>query len=371
MPAAQAARVPDRSSASPSRVDLAGRRRLRAEQGPADVLATGAVHADDADDLARVDVEVDVAERRAGQAAYDEPRAGRLVGRLGQVAVVVVVGAGRADHHPVQLGRGGARGGHLPHRLAAAEHAHAVADVEHLVEAVRDEDDRGELAQPADLGEEGLDLLRLQHRGGLVEDDDRRVGRALLDAEHLGDLDHLPLGEGQRVGAGQRVDVGADLVELLLGEASHGVPAVDAAAYAPTLAAEDDVLRGGEVGDERLLLEDHADAVVGGVDDAAQADLLAAHPDLAGVGADQADQRLEQGGLAGTVLAGEAEHLVLADDQVDAVERLDARVVLDEAADLEGVDLAGRRCGHRREVTWSPGSYDVGEGRRRRRPRRR
>ena len=77
---------------------------------------------------------------------------------------------------------------------------------------------------------------------------------------------------------------GADLVELHLGQLAHGVPAVDAAAYAGTLAAEHDVLGGGEVGDQRLLLEHHADAVVGGLDDAAQPHLLAAHPDLTGVG---------------------------------------------------------------------------------------
>ena len=268
----------------------------------------------------------------------------------------------------------GAGGRHLPHRLAAAQHADAVAHVEHLVEAVRDEDDGRELAQAAYLREEGLDLRRLQHRGGLVEDDHRRVGGALLDAEHLGDLHHLALGERQRVGAGERVDVGADLVELLLGELAHGVPAVDAAAHAGALAAEDDVLGGGEVGDQRLLLEHHADAVVGRVDDAAQPDLLAAHPDLAGVGADQADQRLEEGGLAGTVLAGEAEHLVLLHHQVDAVERLDARVVLDQATHLEGVTSRGllRARGHcGRSVTWSPGSYDAAGGPRPRRPRRR
>ena len=75
--------------------------------------------------------------------------------------------------------------------------------------------------------------------------------------------------------------------------------------------------------------------MVGGVDDALETDLLAAHPDLAGVRPDQPDQRLEEGGLAGTVLAGQPEHLVLAYDEVDPVERLDARVVLDEATHLE------------------------------------
>src|SRR4029079_4476694 len=54
-------------------------------------------------------------------------------------------------------------------------------------------------------------------------------------------------------------------------------------------------------------------------------------------GPDQPDEGLEQGGLAGAVLAGEAEDLVLPDDEVDAVERLDARVVLDEPAHLERV----------------------------------
>ncbi len=55
-----------------------------------------------------------------------------------------------------------------------------VGDGEHLVELVRDEDDREPLAgQLPEIAEELVDLLRDQHRGRLVQDDDRgRRGRA-------------------------------------------------------------------------------------------------------------------------------------------------------------------------------------------------
>ena len=135
--------------------DLAGQRRLGAEQGPAHVLASGAVHADDADDLPGADLEVHVAEGAARHALHDQARPGRPVGVLGEALVVVVVGSRGPDHHPVQVGRLGTRGRHLPHGLTAAQHADAVAHVEHLVEAVRDEDDGGELAEPAHLRRRG------------------------------------------------------------------------------------------------------------------------------------------------------------------------------------------------------------------------
>ena len=49
---------------------------------------------------------------------------------------------------------------------------------QHLVEFVADEDDRQPSAPPsAQRGEQRLALLRRQHRGGLVEDQDARVAR--------------------------------------------------------------------------------------------------------------------------------------------------------------------------------------------------
>ena len=98
----------------------------------------------------------------------------------------------RADHRARErlLGRAGAR--HRLDLLAAAQHGRPVADLEHLVELVADEDDR--LA----VGLEALDdreqlgrLLRRQHGRRLVEDQD--LGAAV---ERLQDLDALLLADG-------------------------------------------------------------------------------------------------------------------------------------------------------------------------------
>ena len=73
-------------------------------------------------------------------------------------------------------------------RRAAADHGDLVGDGEHLVELVGDEDDREALLlQLAQVAEQLVDLLRHQHRGRLVEDDD--PGTAV---EHLEDLHPLP-----------------------------------------------------------------------------------------------------------------------------------------------------------------------------------
>ena len=67
------------------------------------------------------------------------------------------------------------------------------AIVEHLVELVRDEEDRVALGlELAQVAEQRLDLLRHQHGGRLVEDDDLRAA-----VEHLQDLDPLPLADAE------------------------------------------------------------------------------------------------------------------------------------------------------------------------------
>ena len=80
-----------------------------------------------------------------------------------------------ASCRAVTLGRvdGGDRG-------AAPDDGDLVGDREHLVELVRDEDDRQALGlELAQVVEELVDLLRHQHRGRLVEDQDPwRRGRA-------------------------------------------------------------------------------------------------------------------------------------------------------------------------------------------------
>ena len=80
---------------------------------------------------------------------------------------------------------------HRRDRLSAAERRDPVGDLEHLVQLVRDEDDRRALPrQRADDLEELVRLLRRQHGGRLVEDQD--LGAAI---ERLQDLDALLLAD--------------------------------------------------------------------------------------------------------------------------------------------------------------------------------
>ena len=75
--------------------------------------------------------------------------------------------------------------------LAAPQHGDAVGDLEHLVQLVADEDDRQALALEGLEDPEELDgLLRRQHRGRLVEDEDVRP-----PVERLQDLDALLLAD--------------------------------------------------------------------------------------------------------------------------------------------------------------------------------
>ena len=107
-----------------------------------------------------------------------------------------------------------------------------------------------ELAQ---VVEELVDLLRHEHGGGLVEDED--LGAAV---EHLEDLDALPVADAQVLDQPVRLDVEAvgvgDLLDPAAGrrEVEHAGPA--------RLAAQHDVLEHGEVVGQHEVLVDHADA---------------------------------------------------------------------------------------------------------------
>ena len=79
---------------------------------------------------------------------------------------------------------------------------------EHLVELVGDEDQGVALVlELAQVGEQRVDLLRHQHGGRLVEDDD--LGAAV---EHLEDLDALALADAE--GLDQLVGVEPEAVAL-------------------------------------------------------------------------------------------------------------------------------------------------------------
>ena len=84
------------------------------------------------------------------------------------------------------------------------------------------------VAERADAREEDVDLGLLEHRGRLVEEDDEMAAGGLLERQRLGDLDHLPGGEVELVGAGARVDVEPDLGELAGGGGVEPLPVDDA-----------------------------------------------------------------------------------------------------------------------------------------------
>lgn len=119
---------------------------------------------------------------------------------VGQAALIGVLALDGADHP------------------AVTHDAHAVADLHHLVQLVRDEDGGvalgGELAQEA---EETHRLLRREHGGGLVHDE--HLGVAVKGLEDL----HLLLqAHGQVVDAGVGVDVEAELLDEFAGAALGG-----------------------------------------------------------------------------------------------------------------------------------------------------
>ena len=79
----------------------------------------------------------------------------------------------------------------LGDELARAQHEDAVGDAQHLMELVRDEDDREAFCRELlQCREQALTFLRGQHRGRLVEDEDAR-----LAIEHFQDFDALPFAD--------------------------------------------------------------------------------------------------------------------------------------------------------------------------------
>ena len=115
------------------------------------------------------------------------------------------------------VSRGGGRGDDL----APAQDADPVGDLQHLIELVRDEDDaealRGHAAQRL---QQAVRLLRREHGGWLVEDEDARA-----EIEQAQDLDALLLADGELPDLGPRID--AETVAL----AELGQLALDARAF--------------------------------------------------------------------------------------------------------------------------------------------
>ena len=116
------------------------------------------------------------------------------------------------------------------------------------------------------------------------------------------------------------------------------------------LVAEEDRLGDGQVLDEVELLVDRRDAARQRAGRVAGRQRLAREEDLAGGRLDGTGDALDQRRLAGAVGAEQAVDLAGPDVEVDALQRLDAGVLLDEVRDLEDrgalahPTTIGRRC---------------------------
>ena len=132
-----------------------------------------AVDAGEADDLARAHRQRDAAHRgQPAVVAHVRGRGPRARGSFGaRRRLLDAQQHVAADHQPRQRSSVAPSVGHRVDLLAAPQHGDAVGDVEHLVELVRDEDDRRcrRPSAPAQHAEQVLRLLRGEHGGRLVE----------------------------------------------------------------------------------------------------------------------------------------------------------------------------------------------------------
>src|SRR5207302_10584137 len=87
--------------------------------------------------------------------------------------------------------------------------------------------------------------------------------------------------------------------------------------------------------EEAGILERTLQSGLGPLVRAQPGDLLAEQPDLAGVGFEEAGDDVEQGRLAGTVGADQAEDLAVVDREADVVDRLHPAEALAHATELE------------------------------------
>ncbi len=263
-----------------------------------------------------------------GQARHLEHRDvrdGRLAG-LGR-------GQLRTDHQLGELlGGGGLRVGGAD-RGAAPDDGDVVGDLQHLAQLVRDEDDGQALGlELAQVVEECVHLLRHEHCGRLVEDEDLRAA-----VEDLEDLHALAVGDTEVLDEGVGTHPEAvrvrDLHDLLTGLGADAVQ---------LLAAENDVLQDGEVVGEHEVLVHHADAAGDGVAGRVEGDLLPVDGDGALVRLLHAVEDLHQSRLAGAVLTDQGMDRALADGDRDVLVGDDAGEALCDAVQFYGGGRAGR-----------------------------
>ncbi|MHC2386745.1 hypothetical protein ACVIHB_001561 [Bradyrhizobium liaoningense] len=315
------------------------REALAGERGEQFVLPV-ARDAGDAEDLAALQLERDVLKPHTmrvcgGQRKIidHEPRHCGLAAGCGLHFLDL-----SADHHPCERGRGlepRVAGLDLP---AAAQDSRGVTEALHLLQLVADIEDGAAFGlEPLQHDEELICLLRRQHRGGLVQDQEFRILHQGAD-----DLDALALADGQLPDFALGIERQSIGLRHLLQPRRHVLEGLFA------VEAERDVLGDGKIVEQREMLEYHTDAKAACFRGTGKHDWLALPADLAGAGLDQPVDGLDQRRLAGAVLAEQGVNFTRPDVDVDGIVGEEIAITLGEAdrpqeRGIAGLPAVGRR----------------------------
>ena len=237
----------------------------------------------------------------------------------------------RAHHGADQLGLAQAsRLAGVHDRAALAQDGHPVGDREHLLQAMRDEDEAAaRLTAPAHDVEEPIDLSGRKGGRRLVEDDQLR-----LNAERLRDLDELLLGRGEPA------DFPIERQRVRLSEARQQADrsAAQCAQVEPARLPQqrqEDVFQHGEVGNQAGFLHHDRDPDPQRFPGVTQPDLTVAVDDPAGVVDVVAGDDFGQRGFASAVGAEQSVDLTFAQGEIGAREGLRPIERLRDALDQE------------------------------------
>ena len=162
----------------------------KSRHGLGDAQPAAAGRAAKPDDLARPNGKAHIVEIFAAEAAHFQRE--RALGRR-----LSVGGVGEAEAHLLARHRldervlGQGRGRRGQDVLRVAQDGHGLTNLVDLLKVVGDEQERHPLRlQPAHLREQALDLLAVQLRCRLVEDDESRaIGKGARDLDQLPSLD--------------------------------------------------------------------------------------------------------------------------------------------------------------------------------------
>src|SRR5690349_5533996 len=302
----------------------------RAEQARREFGAARADHTGEPDDFARAHGEPSIDDPIADLQTFDVHQHRAARGQRGLWRIDVFHFA--ADHHAHELGAGRFRHGLCADLAAVLHDGHAVAQFEDFIQPVRDVDNcdaaRAQHAQPF---EEELHFLAGDDRRRFVEDE-----HAYFARHRLCDLDHLLACDRERADSLARIELHAEFVQQRGGAFVHRA-VVDGAEPGARLDPREDVLRDARLRKQHEFLIDDVNAVRLCVCGGLPRDGLTVEAQCALVRQIRAGEHLHQCRFARAIFADQCVNFAAAHAEAHVIEALDARELLDDAADLDDV----------------------------------